>query len=305
MGVQTVVYENLPGENDEEAFGPQVVVDQWDQVVGLNTKLLIGATTLTLEQVVATIHRFGGLAIASHVDRPSFGLIGQLGFVPEGLKLDALEVSPAASPGRWNRLPVVTSSDAHALGDLGRSFTWFLAEGASLDEIGKALRQEGGRRVSAGMEDLSLHILDIVENSVAAAADRIEILLVEDTRNDRLSLEIRDNGRGMDEETRNQALDPFYTTRTTRRVGLGLPLLSQAAREAGGTFELESEPGRGTLVKAVFQLSHPDRKPLGDLAATLETILSGRPDLDLHFEYKKDAKLVAELGSSRPHVEEQ
>ena len=153
------------------------------------------------------------------------------------------------------------------------------------------------------MEDLSLHILDIVENSVAAAADRIEILIDEDTRNDRLSLEIRDNGRGMDEATRKKALDPFYTTRTTRRVGLGLPLLAQAAREAGGTFELESEPGRGTLVKAVFQLSHPDRKPLGDIAATLQTILSGRPDLDLHFQYIKDAKLVAELGSLDPAEE--
>lgn len=145
------------------------------------------------------------------------------------------------------------------------------------------------------MEDLSLHILDIVENSIAASATRIRILITEDTQRDLLSLEISDNGRGMDAETQKKALDPFYTTRTTRRVGLGLPLLAQAAREGGGHFELDSETGRGTTVKAVFQLSHPDRKPLGDIAETLQTILSGRPELDLRFEYKRDSELIAEL----------
>ena len=153
------------------------------------------------------------------------------------------------------------------------------------------------------MEDLSLHILDVVENCIAASASRIEILIVEETDRDLLSLEIRDNGKGMDAETRKKALDPFYTTRTTRRVGLGLPLLAQAAREGGGHFELDSEPGRGTTVRAVFQLSHPDRKPLGDIAATLETILTGRPELDLQFAYQRDSKLVAEL-ASRPDDEE-
>jgi len=300
MGIQAVVYERLAGENDEEAFGPQTIVDEWDRVTGVNTRLLIGATDLTLEEVVEAIHDFGGLAVASHVDRQGFGLIGQLGFVPEGLKLDALELSPGASVRPQADFPFVTSSDAHYLKDIGKSRTSFFIEGGTAEEIGKALRREGGRRVSTSMEDLSLHILDVVENSLGASASQVRILIVEDTRKDSLSLEIRDNGKGMDAETRKKALDPFFTTRTTRRVGLGLPLLAQAAKEGGGSFELDSAPGQGTTVRAVFQLSHPDRKPLGDVAETLRTILCGRPELDLQFEYEKDGELVARLASRPP-----
>lgn len=149
------------------------------------------------------------------------------------------------------------------------------------------------------MEDLSLHILDIVENSIAASADRIRILIVEDTARDLLTLQIEDNGNGMDAETREKVLDPFFTTRTTRRIGLGLPLLAQAAREAAGTLELASEPQRGTTVKAVFQLSHPDRKPLGDIAETLRALVAGRPELDLQFEYQRNEEVVAELRSAQ------
>jgi len=304
LGLQTVVHENLPGENDEEVFGPQTIVDQWDRVAGVSTRLLIGATGLTLENVVEAIHDFGGLAIASHVDRPSFGLIGQLGFVPQGLELDALEVSPQGSIKGGEAFPIVTSSDAHCLQDVGKGSTLFFAEEASFEEVAKALRGEGGRRVSAKMEDLSLHILDIVENSIAASASRVSISIVEDTAGDRLSLEIADNGKGMDAETRQKALDPFFTTRTTRHVGLGLPLLAQAAQESGGNFELDSHPGRGTTVRACFRLSHPDLKPLGDIAETLQTILVGRPELDLQFEYRRDSQLVAALPSSRPHDQE-
>jgi len=304
MHVQTVVHESLSGENDEEAFGPQIIVDQWDQVAGVSTRLLIGATDLSLEDVVRVIHEFGGLAVASHIDRQGFGLVGHLGFVPPGLKLDALEVSPRSTIREWDDFPIVTSSDAHCLDDIGRSSTLFFVQQGSFQEIARAIRGEGGRRVSISMQDLSLHILDIVENSIAASASRIRISIVEDTSRDLLFLEITDNGKGMDAEARQKALDPFFTTRTTRRVGLGLPLLAQAAREGGGSFELDSEPGRGTTVRAVFQLSHPDRKPLGDIAETLQTILIGRPELDLQFEYKRDSELVASLNGSRLHDEE-
>jgi len=298
--MQTVVHENLPGENDEETFGPQTIVDQWDQKVGVNTKLLIGATDLTLEQIVESIHELGGLAVAAHIDRPSFGLIGQLGFVPKGLAFDALEISPEARPETRDDFPVVTSSDAHCLNDIGKSSTLFYVEAANFEEIGKALRGEGGRGVSTDMEDLSLHILDIVENSIAASANRVRIVIAEDTRNDLLSLEIEDNGQGMDAAARQRALDPFFTSRTTRRVGLGLPLLAQAARQSGGALEIDSEPGRGTTIKAGFQLSHPDRKPLGDIAETLRTILYECSELDLQFEYWKDSTLVTELSTRQP-----
>ena len=138
------------------------------------------------------------------------------------------------------------------------------------------------------MEDLSLHILDIVENSIKAKALRIEIKVIEDIGKDLLTIEIKDNGQGIDEGTIKKVFDPFFTTRTTRRVGLGLPLLSQAARESGGDIEIESEVGRGTRVKATFGYSHIDRKPLGNMEATLTTLIAGNPEVDFIYEHKKD-----------------
>ena len=138
------------------------------------------------------------------------------------------------------------------------------------------------------MEDLSLHILDIVENSIRAKASRIEIRVVEDTAKDLLTIEISDNGQGIDEETVKKVVEPFFTTRTTRRVGLGLPLLSQAARESGGDVEIESKVGRGTRVKATFGYSHIDRKPLGNMETTLTTLIVGNPEVDFIYEHKKD-----------------
>jgi PHP family Zn ribbon phosphoesterase len=149
MGVQEVVYENLPGENCEEAFGPQTIIDEWDNTVGKNHKLLIGATNLTLEKVVEIIHQWSGLAIASHVDRERFSLIGQLGFIPEGLSLDALEVSNPSLSKQVYDFPVVSSSDAHFLDDIGKNYTDFLMEDVSVDEIEKALRSEMGRKIVA------------------------------------------------------------------------------------------------------------------------------------------------------------
>jgi anti-sigma regulatory factor (Ser/Thr protein kinase) len=130
------------------------------------------------------------------------------------------------------------------------------------------------------MEDLSLHILDIAENATRAGATLIEIEVLEDEKRDLLEISIRDNGRGMDPEMLERATDPFSTTRTTRRVGLGLSLLQQAANEAGGDLILKSEPGRGTRVAATFQKSHIDRKPIGDLGSTLTALIMGNPRLD-------------------------
>lgn len=150
-GIQDLVDRNLSGENDEEAFGFQVVVDEWDEPMELETRLLIGATTLKLEEVVDAIHGIGGLAVAAHIDREGFGLVGQLGFIPPKLGLDALEVSARVSHRewieKWSEFPVITSSDAHCLMDIGRSATSFLARAASLDEFGKALARKGGRKV--------------------------------------------------------------------------------------------------------------------------------------------------------------
>ena len=137
------------------------------------------------------------------------------------------------------------------------------------------------------MEDLSLHILDIVENSTAAGATRVEIEVREDEAADRLTLRIADNGRGMSPEMAAAVRDPFVTTRTTRRVGMGLALLDQAAREAQGALEIRSSPGRGTEVVATFRLSHIDRRPLGDMAETLVTLILGHPDVDFRYEAER------------------
>ena len=147
MHLQDMVYDNLSGENREQFFGPQTVVDEWDHVLGTNHRLLIGATTLTVEQIAKAIHRRSGLAIASHVDRERFSLIGQLGFIPKGLELDALEVSTPSSIKQGYDYPIVTFSDAHFLEDIGKSYTCFMIEDVSVDEIKKALHNEMGRRI--------------------------------------------------------------------------------------------------------------------------------------------------------------
>jgi anti-sigma regulatory factor (Ser/Thr protein kinase) len=140
------------------------------------------------------------------------------------------------------------------------------------------------------VEDLSLHILDVVENAVAANASRVEVTVVEEPGKDRLEIEIKDDGIGMDEEIRQKALDPFFTTRTTRKVGLGLPFLAQAAQEAGGTLEIESSPGDGTTVRATFQYSHIDRKPLGNMVETMTTLFIGNPDIDFRYTHVNGGK---------------
>ncbi len=138
------------------------------------------------------------------------------------------------------------------------------------------------------MEDLSLHILDVVENSIEANATKIEIKIVEEKSNDLLAVEIKDNGRGMNKETINKVLDPFYTTRTTRRVGMGLSLLAQAARESNGNFKIDSKVGIGTEVKAVFQYSHIDRKPIGDMKNTLITLMISHPEINFVYEHQDE-----------------
>ena len=140
------------------------------------------------------------------------------------------------------------------------------------------------------MEDLSLHILDIVDNSLRSEAKLVEISVVEDTEQDLLTLEIKDDGRGMDTEKCARAADPFFTTKPGRRFGLGLALLAQATREAGGEFQVCSVPDGGTTVRATFRRSHPDRKPLGDMAATLQTLVVGHPEVDFVFNHRSAAE---------------
>ena len=126
-----------------------------------------------------------------------------------------------------------------------------------------------------------MHLLDLMQNSLAAGASRLDLLVREDDGRT-LIVKLRDNGRGMDAATIKAVFDPFYTSRQTRRVGLGLPLLRATAEATGGTVEIESTPGRGTEVLARFGLDHLDCPPMGDLATTLTTVICGHAGVDVH-----------------------
>ncbi len=138
------------------------------------------------------------------------------------------------------------------------------------------------------MKELSLHILDIAKNSVKAKASKIEISVTEDEENDILIIEIADNGCGMSKEILNSVRDPFTTTRTTRKVGLGIPLFEAAAVQSGGGLNIESEIGVGTTLTAEFGYSNIDRAPLGDISDTMVILISGSPDIRFIYNYFKN-----------------
>jgi K+-sensing histidine kinase KdpD len=136
------------------------------------------------------------------------------------------------------------------------------------------------------MEDISLHILDIVENSIRAGARNIKIKIVEDEVKDILTLIIKDDGCGMDEKTQKKALDPFFTTKKNKKIGLGLPLLSQSVEESGGELKIFSKNGKGTKIIATFRLDNIDTKPKGNIDETIRVLKSTHPEIRFVYEYK-------------------
>jgi hypothetical protein len=140
------------------------------------------------------------------------------------------------------------------------------------------------------MREIALHLLDIAENSVAAESRNIRMDVSENLQSDLLQVSITDDGKGMDEQIAKQVLDPFYTTRTTRKVGLGIPLLKLAAESAGGGLTLETESGKGTRIEASFRHSHIDRMPLGDVGTTILTLLVSYPHIHWIFRYQVTQK---------------
>lgn len=140
------------------------------------------------------------------------------------------------------------------------------------------------------MKDLSLHILDVVQNSTEVGSNNISIILEESIKEDYLKLSIEDDGPGMNKETLEKVRDPFFTTRTTRSVGLGVSLLEQSAIISGGSLSMESEINKGTKVFANFKRSHIDRKPLGDIAATFVSLISGNPEINFKLIHKIEDK---------------
>lgn len=140
------------------------------------------------------------------------------------------------------------------------------------------------------MQELSLHILDIAQNSIAAKASFVEIEIEEDEKKDLLTIKIKDNGTGMDEETSRKVSDPFFTTRTTRKVGMGIPLFAQAAQSCGGDLNIYSKKGKGTIIEATFILSHIDRAPLGSMSDTMVSLVASHPEIDFVYRHRVQDK---------------
>ena len=155
------------------------------------------------------------------------------------------------------------------------------------------------------MRELSLHILDIAENGITAGADCIHILVEEARTADLLTVKITDNGHGMPAEKMEKLTDPFVTSRTTRRVGLGLSLFATAAERCEGRLTVETAPDAGTKIRATFRYSHIDRAPVGDMAATITTLIMGNPQIEFVYthiinseEFTLDTReLKAEMGN--------
>ena len=160
------------------------------------------------------------------------------------------------------------------------------------------------------MQELSLNVLDIAQNSVRAGARLIEIMVDEQPESDTMTITVADDGCGMTPEQAAHVTDPFFTTRTTRRVGLGVPFLKMAAEMTGGGLTIETAPGRGTTVCAVFGLTHIDRMPLGDIAATICSLIQCNPEIDFTYTYRRGEssftadtrEFCAVLGLSLIHI---
>ena len=140
------------------------------------------------------------------------------------------------------------------------------------------------------MTELSLNILDVAQNSVSAKATLIKITVEADTKSDVLTIVIEDNGFGMTKEQLDKVIDPFFTTRTTRKVGFGVSFFKLASESTGGTFKITSEKNFGTVVKATFGLSHIDRMPLGNMIETMHTLITFNVEIDFIYHYKIDER---------------
>ncbi len=153
--MQAKVYEKLHGQNNPDVFGMQVVGNEFDEVLGFNDKLLVGAVDLSIEEIVNRVHKLGGLAVASHIDRGSYSVISQLGFIPSSLEFDALEISPSINCEdarkrfpEYNNYTFIRNSDAHFIEDIGKCFTEFQIKEPTFNEIKLVLNNEDGRKVN-------------------------------------------------------------------------------------------------------------------------------------------------------------
>lgn len=157
------------------------------------------------------------------------------------------------------------------------------------------------------MKELSLHILDLMQNSLSAEATEIVVEIIENAGNDLYSISIRDNGKGMTSDMVGKVTDPYFTTRTTRKVGLGVPLLKEHAERTGGYLTVDSAPGQGTCITASFSMNHVDRQPLGDIGGVIVQTVASNPEVRFRYShttgsgtYTFDSQEVIEVLGSTP-----
>lgn len=312
--LQNFIQQKMPPlKNNIKTFGRQQVLDSRGRPVQDEDRLLLTSADLSVDEVVREVNRLGGICLPAHVDRPSYSLIASLGFIPPDLDIAAVEISRHTNaeearflfPALKNH-NIIGSSDAHMLTDIGIQYTQISIGGKpSFSELKKALENRSGRKVVAGMKELSMHIIDIIQNSIEAGASQVKVSITEDTAADQFTLEISDNGRGMDTDLMARVTDPFFTTRTTRRIGLGLPLLKAAAERCDGEMLIDSAPGNGTRVQVTFRHSHIDRAPLGNMIDTIVNTVVGHPELDLIFIHRAGEKsLVFNAAELRRELED-
>lgn len=297
LKMQDLVYKNLPNlPNRKDLFGPQTILDSSGNAVSELDRMLLISAEITVESAVGKAARLGGICFPAHIDRPSFSLLSALGFIPTDLPIQSVELSKLITADEaayrfpfLNSYTLVSSSDAHCLKDIGSNPTLLFSDSPPDFNILKlALGRNSDRKVLAKMKELAMHIIDLVQNSIEAGASEIRLTICEESASDLFSLEIADNGRGMDETQLQQATDAFYTTRSTRKIGLGLPLLKAAAERCSGKMLLSSVPGIGTTVLATFSHRHVDRAPLGNIIDTIVNLVAGNPDLSLYFLHRID-----------------
>ena len=140
------------------------------------------------------------------------------------------------------------------------------------------------------MKEISLHILDLIQNSIRAGAANISLDILEDSQADIFTVVIQDDGCGMSPEMAKAVENPFVTTRTTRKVGLGVPLFKAGCENCGGRFQLQSQEGKGTRLEGTYQRSHIDRPPLGNVADTVLLLITGNPNIHFFYHHRVDQR---------------
>lgn len=288
MAIDKILQEKMIKiKNKPEKFGQQYVVDEQDKIIESIDNLLIISVELSIRELIALVNLYNGVVFPAHIDRDYASIITNLGFIPDEYNFRYIEVSKRESAKKYladealkNKYFILRNSDAHNLGMINEPLYSLELDELTIDCFIDKLKK------GSYMKELSLHILDIARNSIVAGADNIRIAIIEDSEKDQLTIKIKDDGKGMDQETVKNVVDPFYTTRTTRKVGLGVPMFKANAEACDGSFDIISELGVGTELVAKFKHSHIDRVPLGNMADTIITIINGDDNVDLLYTHE-------------------